>query len=124
MNITLNGRYKIEKKIGEGGFSEVFIAKDLKDPTKNLIAKLEPSNTWYPHVFYEARIYESLKDLRGIPTMIKSGPEGDFNYIIMERLGTNLNCLLQECGGRFQLQNVILLAGQMLNLLEELHKKQ
>ena len=40
---TLDGRYQIEKKIGEGGMSFVYLATDISDNTSYAIKVLSPA---------------------------------------------------------------------------------
>lgn len=41
--LTLDGRYRVEKKIGEGGMSYVYLANDVTDGTRVAIKVLSPS---------------------------------------------------------------------------------
>lgn len=50
----------------------------------------------------------------GIPRVRWFGQEGDYNVLVMDRVGENLNELLQDCSGKFSLRTVLILAGQMV----------
>ena len=49
--------------------------------------------------------------------------EGEFNVLIIQLLGPNLEKLLKSCGGKFNLYTVLMVADQTLTLIEELHTK-
>jgi hypothetical protein len=50
--------------------------------------------------------------------MIYFGKEGEFNIIVMELLGGNLEDMIKECGRRFSLKSVLLIADQIVNRRE------
>ena len=50
-----------------------------------------------------------------------AGNEGDYNILIMELLGPNLEELRVYCDGKFSLQTTLMLADQMLARLEHVH---
>ena len=77
---------------------------------------------------HEAKVYSKVGDARnillnvaGIPHMHYAGNEGDYNILIMELLGPNLEELRVYCDGKFSLQTTLMLADQMLARLEHVH---
>lgn len=122
MEILIGDRFHLGRKLGEGGFSEVFEAMDKK--TKQKVAlKLETRTNPTPMLFYESKIQEYLKGVPGIPSIKASGFEGDFNYMAMEALGDNLQSLFEKNNCRFSLKSVLLLADQFLTIIEAIHSK-
>jgi hypothetical protein len=81
---------------------------------KEVAIKLERADAGCPQLVSEARIYQNLIGGIGIPTLHWSGPEGDYNTLVIERLGSSLDELLNCCGGKFSLTTVLLLADQMV----------
>jgi serine/threonine protein kinase len=57
----------------------------------------------------------------GIPKLFWSGTVGDYNAMVMELLGPNLEDLLNFCNRRFSLPTTIAVADQMLGRVEHLH---
>ena len=50
----------------------------------------------------------------GIPDIMYFGVEGEFNVLVMELLGPNLEDLFCFCGNRFSLRTTLMLADQMV----------
>jgi hypothetical protein len=76
--------------------------------------KLEPVDTECPQLKSEARIYQHLNGGIGIPSLHWFGTEGDYNALVIDRLGSSLEELLNRCNGKFSLRTVLLLADQMV----------
>lgn len=55
--------------------------------------------------------------------MFWCGVEGDFNFLITELLGQNLEELLNICSGKFTLKTVLMIADQLLSIIEYIHFK-
>ena len=50
----------------------------------------------------------------GIPSIKSYGFSGDFNILVMELLGKSLEDLFQECGCKFSIKTVCMLALEMV----------
>ncbi|CAE7235975.1 unnamed protein product, partial [Symbiodinium natans] len=74
----------------------------------------------HPQLLYEAKLLEQAAG-QGFPKVYWHGREGDFNILVMERLGASLEELLALCGGRLSLRTVLLLAEQMIQRVQLLH---
>ena len=71
----------------------------------------------------EVQILYDLKGERGFPRLSYFIKNHNFSSIVMTLLSTNLEILLKNCGGKFSLKTVLLIADQTISRLEFLHSK-
>ncbi len=122
---NIGNDFEIIGKIKEGGFGEVFLARDTTNNTEFAI-KLEKNviQACLPH---EIVIYQYLsKDpsfIEHMPSMHFYGEAHFAEYMAMDYMGLNLNELLKLCGGKFSLKTVLMIADQMLQHIEFIHSK-
>ena len=122
MALGLGKRYKLEDQLGAGAFGEIYAGTDTRTGLPVAI-KLEHSNAKHPQLAYEARVYKQLngKRVAGIPQLLYDGREGKYNVLVLERMGDNLETLLTQCHRRFSTRTLLLLADQLLKMLELVH---
>lgn len=63
----------------------------------------------------ESRIYKTLMGGPGVPWIMYSGRQGDYNVMIIDLLGPSLEDLFKMCNRHFTLKTVLLLADQLVN---------
>ena len=120
MEIVLAGRYRLGREIGTGSFGQILEAVD--DRTDDEVAvKLEEIRTRHPQLRYESKVYDILRGGAGFPSMRWYGIEGDYNILVMDRLGHNLETLFNRCGRKFDIKTVCMLADQMISRVQHLH---
>ena len=120
MEIVLAQRYRLGREIGSGSFGQILEGVDTRTDDEVAI-KMEEIRTKHPQLRYEARVYEQLRGGAGFPHLRWSGIEGDYNILVMDRLGPNLETLFNRCRRRFDLKTVCMLADQMISRLQHLH---
>lgn len=83
--------------------------------------KLEHSSISPSHLRQEIDIYEELIGQPGIPRMFWHGYHCDFQALVFELLGPNLEDLLRYCDDKFSLKTTLMLMDQLLHRIESLH---
>lgn len=78
--------------------------------------KLEQKNIKKSVLKHEASIYKFLSGVAGFPHFHWYGVEGDYNVLVIELLGRNLESLLQLCEGKFSPATTLVLAKQMVTV--------
>jgi serine/threonine protein kinase len=59
----------------------------------------------------------------GFPWFHYFGTGGDLNVMVIDRLGKSLEDLQRECGGRFGLKTVLMVADQLIDRVECIHNR-
>ena len=121
MSLVIEGKYELSEKLGEGSFGKIFKGKN-KNTGSPIAVKIEKDKGGLL-LKNEARIYQQLAGLVGIPRMRSFGTEGKFSYLVMDLLGKTLEDVKKAQGGMVPLRIVIAIGLQMLKRLEELHKR-
>ena len=82
---------------------------------KEVAIKLEPVVDKQPSPLkHESKIYKTLMGGPGVPWMIWSGKQGDFNVMVIDLLGPSLEDLFKLCNRQFTLKTVLLIADQLV----------
>jgi casein kinase I homolog HRR25 len=85
---------------------------------KEVAIKLEPVVEKQPSPLqHESRIYKTLMGGPGVPWMIWSGKQGDYNVMVIDLLGPSLEDLFKICNRQFSLKTVLLIADQLVSVL-------
>ena len=125
--------------IGKGAFGQILLSFNMRENIEVAIKKELKRPQKAPQLRTEAKIYQTLlsippqdisgvkalaqDDVQGVPKFYGMGELIDSYYLIMEFLGPNLIELLNYCGTRkFTISTVCLIALQVLNRIENLHK--
>ena len=113
--------FKLKKKIGEGSFGEIYIAKNIKSKEEYAV-KLEKKSTSKSLLRTEAYILNHLKGF-GLPEVKIFGCNSDYNILIMELLGKSLENLFQAQNKSFSIKTACMLGIQMIERIEYIHSK-
>ncbi|KAI5992639.1 kinase-like protein [Pisolithus marmoratus] len=124
MDVTFGGKYRLEEEIANGGCGSVFLGVHTV-AGKEVAIKLEPA---LPHALtsplkQESKVYKSLMGGPGVPWILYSGKQGDYNVMVIDLLGPSLEDLFKRCNRHFSLRTVLLLADQLLSRLEFIHSR-
>lgn len=83
---------------------------------KEVAIKLEPALAKHSPLMQESKIYKTLMGGTGVPWIMWSGRQGDYNVMIIDLLGPSLEDLFKRCNRHFSLKTVLLLADQLVCL--------
>ncbi len=126
--ILIDGKYRILKKIGEGGMSAVYLAEDIRLERLRAVKKAVKSGRseegYYElSIMAEANILKKLKSPY-LPEIFDIVEEEGFLYIVMEYIeGVTLGEILKKDGAVSQ-ETVIKWAIQLCSVLIYLHSQQ
>jgi casein kinase 1 len=119
VEIRVGGRYRLGKKIGTGAFGEIFEGTDIFD-NSSVAIKLEHNSVKYPQLLFEAKLLKSIPGT-GIPVMHWFGIAGEYNAMVMDLLGQNLEDLYNYCAKNFSLKSILMITIQMIERLKHVH---
>ncbi|KAL3420388.1 casein kinase i [Phlyctema vagabunda] len=122
LDIQIEGRYRVVRKIGQGGFGQVYSGTELKTGDEVAI-KLQPIRNNMPRLEHEVDIYQVLAGGVGIPRMHMYGDECEYYFMIHDLLGPSLEDLFNFCGRKFSLKTTLLLADQLLARIKYIHTR-
>lgn len=84
---------------------------------KEVAIKLEPAVAKHSPLKHESKIYKTLMGGTGVPWIMWSGKQGDYNVMVIDLLGPSLEDLFKRCNKHFSLKTVLLLADQLVSRL-------
>jgi len=119
VEIRVGGRYRLGKKIGAGAFGEIYEGMDIFTGGP-LAIKLEHMSSKIPQLLFEAKLLKSLAS-HGFPEMIWYGVSGEYNTMVMNLLGQNLEDLFSLCSRSFSLKTVLMIGIEMIERIKHIH---
>lgn len=84
---------------------------------KEVAIKIEPAVARNSPLKQESKIYKTLMGGTGVPWIMWSGKQGDYNVMIIDLMGPSLEDLFKMCNRHFSMKTVLLLADQLVRLL-------
>lgn len=120
VEIRVGGRYRLGKKIGAGSFGEIFEGTDIFGGGEVAI-KLEHTTNASQQLLNEAKLMKTLAN-ENFPQMHWYGAAGEYNCMVMELLGQNLEELYDYCARNFTLKTVLLIAFEAIERLKYFHE--
>lgn len=84
---------------------------------KEVAIKIEPavSSKHISPLKQESKVYKSLMGGPGVPWIMWSGKQGEYNVMVIDLLGPSLEDLFKMCNRHFTLKTVLLLADQLVS---------
>nr|XP_014352849.1 PREDICTED: tau-tubulin kinase 2 isoform X1 [Latimeria chalumnae] len=121
VGILVKDRWKVLKKIGGGGFGEIYEALDLL--TRESIAlKVESSQQPKQVLKMEVAVLKKLQGKDHICRFIGCGRNDLYNYVVMQLQGRNLADLRRsQHRGTFSISTTLRLGKQILESIESIH---
>ncbi|XP_075927655.1 uncharacterized protein LOC116948471 isoform X2 [Petromyzon marinus] len=114
-------RWKVLKKIGGGGFGEIYEAVDLES-RESVALKVESATQPKQVLRMEVAVLKKLQGKDHVCQFIGCGRNDKFNYVVMELQGRNLADLRRsQARGTFSLSTTLRLGKQMLEAIESIH---
>ncbi len=124
-NTLLNGRYRIEKLIGQGGMGAVYKAHAEHLQLTVAVKEATVTDTGLLTAFEKEAQRLARRRHSALPRVIDHFVEGYGHYLVMEFIeGLNLADKLQTTGQAFDVDEALALGDQLLQALEYLHGQQ
>lgn len=114
-------RWKVVRKIGGGGFGEIYEGQDLI--TREQVAlKVESARMPKQVLKMEVAVLKKLQGKEHVCRFIGCGRNDRFNYVVMQLQGKNLAELRRsQPRGAFSLSTTLRLGIQILKAIESIH---
>uniref|UniRef100_A0A803KLY0 non-specific serine/threonine protein kinase n=1 Tax=Chenopodium quinoa TaxID=63459 RepID=A0A803KLY0_CHEQI len=122
--------YKVERKLGKGGFGQVFVGRRVNERATGVGAlevalKFEHKNSkgcnYGPP--YEWQVYNTLGGSHGVPKVHYKGRQGEYYVMVMDMLGPSLWDVWNSSGQTMSVEMVACIAVESLSILEKMHTK-
>lgn len=139
-DILINNRYRVGRKIGEGGFGLVY-SGNYGTPNgppylrltraagtdiqldQEVAIKLTNVRDGRHILESEAETSKALAGGIGIPRVWWFGQECEFYVLVEDLLGPSLEDLFNYCDRKFSLKTTLLIADQLISRIEYIHSK-
>ncbi|XP_056332934.1 tau-tubulin kinase 1 [Danio aesculapii] len=120
-NCLVKDRWKVLKKIGGGGFGEIYEAYDLLT-RENVALKVESAQQPKQVLKMEVAVLKKLQGKNHVCKFIGCGRNDKFNYVVMQLQGRNLADLRRsQPRGTFSMSTTLRLGKQILESIEAIH---
>jgi len=119
MSITINNKYLIIEKIGEGSFGSIYKCQNIR--TNEFVAvKVESIKNGTKLLKNESKIYNYLSGNKGIPTVKWFGKDDENYYMVINLLGESLESLKSRYK-KFSLKLTLQIGISIINLIKTIH---
>ena len=118
----IGNEFRLRRKIGAGSFGEIYAGESIKTHRRVAIKKesIDANTSQLP---YESKLYQILQGGVGIPNFYWFGKNHENHMLVIDLLGKSLETLFEKCNHKFSLKTVLMLAEQMISLIQFFHSK-
>uniref|UniRef100_A0A8D2J4I6 Tau tubulin kinase 2 n=1 Tax=Varanus komodoensis TaxID=61221 RepID=A0A8D2J4I6_VARKO len=121
VGILVKERWKVLKKIGGGGFGEIYDAVDMLT-RENVALKVESAQQPKQVLKMEVAVLKKLQGKDHVCKFVGCGRNDRFNYVVMQLQGRNLADLRRsQTRGTFSISTTLCLGKQILESIESIH---
>ncbi|XP_040268314.1 tau-tubulin kinase 2 isoform X1 [Bufo bufo] len=121
VGVLVKERWKVLRKIGGGGFGEIYDALDLLT-RENVALKVESAQQPKQVLKMEVAVLKKLQGKDHVCRFIGCGRNDRFNYVVMQLQGRNLADLRRsQSRGTFSVSTMLRLGRQILEAVESIH---
>ncbi|XP_013367896.1 PREDICTED: tau-tubulin kinase 2 [Chinchilla lanigera] len=121
VGILVKERWKVLRKIGGGGFGEIYDALDMLT-RENVALKVESAQQPKQVLKMEVAVLKKLQGKDHVCRFIGCGRNDRFNYVVMQLQGRNLADLRRsQARGTFTTSTTLRLGRQILESIESIH---
>ncbi|GLJ16407.1 hypothetical protein SUGI_0278400 [Cryptomeria japonica] len=124
--------YKIERKLGKGGFGQVYVGRRVSGGTERTGPDAVEVALKFEHRTskgcnygppYEWQVYNTLNGSYGLPWVHYKGRQGDYYILVMDMLGPSLWDVWNSSGQAMSTEMVACIAVEAISILEKLHSR-
>lgn len=116
--------YKVIKKLGSGSFGFLYIGEEMcsKHRVALKIESLTKKNQQLPNEYHIYKILGCIEGCRGFPRIYHFNQWDEYNVLVMELLGRDLEETFTEiCKQQFSLKTILYIAQQLIDRFEYIH---
>ncbi|CAM6037073.1 unnamed protein product [Sphagnum compactum] len=124
--------YKIERKLGKGGFGQVYVGRRVSGGTERTGPQAVEVALKFEHRSskgcnygppYEWQVYNTLGGSHGVPRAHFKGRQGDYYVMVMDMLGPSLWDVWNSSGQAMSTEMVACIAVEAISILEKMHSR-
>ncbi|XP_027940145.1 casein kinase 1-like protein HD16 [Vigna unguiculata] len=119
--------YKLDRKLGKGGFGQVYVGRRVGAGAGALEVALKFEHrsskgcNYGPP--YEWQVYNALGGSHGVPRVHYKGRQGDYYIMVMDMLGPSLWDVWNNNSNTMSAEMVACIAIEAISILEKMHSK-